>query len=440
MDVDIGNFFKERMYSVLPDDKPNPEEYPLYAKATKIEIQLNEGERLFIPVGWWHFVFSEEVGDIGINFALNFWYSAPSDYVEGRSGKDRPFKESSVLQGVDPLKLLKDEGSLRVFKSTSRKFISDTVTQRYPNRLEVLTLSTDEFLSKRDPLTYVLQHSTTTIDHLAPKHTTKLQQVSLWANFGNIYSHMHYDNYDNFLYQIKGTRRVVLYAPEDRDYLYTLNPYSLDKVLSKLSCAPAKTKKVLIGTYSEDGNVSSRYAASIADTVVRSRESNLTIDNSVLTSDCGENMSRNELITSALESGCTHLVLINRNVSWRGADFIECMKVDADILGIPYRNGERYVYDRGSIESNDSDGKTEVEMVGFGFVIINRCVLEKLILNVNETDGLFGTKVKDVFQNYNDTDMCKIIKSHGYKVHLSTKYAADRVQQYNLTGTSLSAQ
>jgi hypothetical protein len=116
------------------------------------------------------------------------------------------------------------------------------------------------------------------------------------------------------------------------------------------------------------------------------------------------------------------------------------MKVDADILGIPYRNGDRYMYDRGSIGSNDSDGKTEVEMVGFGFVRMSRSVLEKLIINANETDGLFGTKVKDVFQNYNDTDMCKLIKSHGYKVHLSTKYAADRVQQYNLTGTSLSAQ
>jgi hypothetical protein len=95
------------------------------------------------------------------------------------------------------------------------------------------------------------------------------------------------------------------------------------------------------------------------------------------------------------------------------------------------------MYVRGSIESNNSDVKTEVEMVGFGFVRMSRSVLEKLIINANETYGLFGTKVKDVFQNYNDTDMCKLIKSHGYKVHLSTKYAADRVQQQNLSGIPL---
>jgi hypothetical protein len=64
------------VYSQVDCENPDPEQYPLFAKASKFETVLEPGEVLFIPVGWWHQVRSLDVS-ISVSFT-NF--VAPNNY------------------------------------------------------------------------------------------------------------------------------------------------------------------------------------------------------------------------------------------------------------------------------------------------------------------------------------------------------------------------
>lgn len=44
------------VYSDVDWDVPDYDSYPLFKKVHRIEVTLNPGEMLFIPVGWWHYV------------------------------------------------------------------------------------------------------------------------------------------------------------------------------------------------------------------------------------------------------------------------------------------------------------------------------------------------------------------------------------------------
>ena len=74
------------------------------------------------------------------------------------------------------------------------------------------------------------------IDALVPKHDSPLINSSCWINFGHARTLMHYDGMDNWLCQIQGRKRVLLFPPEDRDYLYTFNkePHSIISKIEKL--------------------------------------------------------------------------------------------------------------------------------------------------------------------------------------------------------------
>lgn len=46
------------------------EEFPLFREAVYVETVLNEGECLYIPVGWWHYVRS-----LTVSFSVSFWWN-----------------------------------------------------------------------------------------------------------------------------------------------------------------------------------------------------------------------------------------------------------------------------------------------------------------------------------------------------------------------------
>src|SRR5947209_6803891 len=72
--VDFSEFYAHRRFSRIPNDNPDDNIYPLYKFAKRIELTLQEGDAVFIPAGWFHFVFSEEVGStLKLNTAVNFF-------------------------------------------------------------------------------------------------------------------------------------------------------------------------------------------------------------------------------------------------------------------------------------------------------------------------------------------------------------------------------
>ena len=46
------------------------EKFPLFKEARYVKTVLEEGESLYIPVGWWHYV-----GSLGVSFSVSFWWN-----------------------------------------------------------------------------------------------------------------------------------------------------------------------------------------------------------------------------------------------------------------------------------------------------------------------------------------------------------------------------
>ena len=77
-----NNFLIQRRFSRITNIKPNQNEYPLYYESFKSEFVIKEGEGLFIPYGWYHYVISEDVNkDTSLNIAVShFMKSTFIDY------------------------------------------------------------------------------------------------------------------------------------------------------------------------------------------------------------------------------------------------------------------------------------------------------------------------------------------------------------------------
>lgn len=56
--------------SLTTSSKPDPREFPRFARAKPIELVIGPGELLFIPIYWWHAIQNEEL-NIAVVF---FWY------------------------------------------------------------------------------------------------------------------------------------------------------------------------------------------------------------------------------------------------------------------------------------------------------------------------------------------------------------------------------
>lgn len=65
--VDMSN---TSTVDVEADAVQRDEEFPLFQKAKYVETILNEGECLYIPVGWWHYVRS-----LTVSFSVSFWWN-----------------------------------------------------------------------------------------------------------------------------------------------------------------------------------------------------------------------------------------------------------------------------------------------------------------------------------------------------------------------------
>jgi hypothetical protein len=231
--MELNQWTNEKRYSMIEDEFPDKEKFPLYYKAHKQEFIINPGQMLFIPPGWFHFVFSEDPDpETGLNFAINFWYDPSETFIDGVSGFKGPYVADSPIPKVDPGDIFRPLGILKVWRSPNKDiFYSSTLVTRCienGSRNEFMTY--DEFYETKNPEYYVLQYQNIPeIDALVPKHDTPLINSSCWLNFGNTKTLMHYDGMDNWLCQVQGRKRILLFPPEDRDLLYTFNrePHSI---------------------------------------------------------------------------------------------------------------------------------------------------------------------------------------------------------------------
>ena len=229
--MNLEHFFNERRYSVIRDEFPCKIKYPKYYEARKTEFTIGPGQKLFIPAGWFHFVFSEGVEEeTGLNMAINHWFMVKDSFEEGKSSEDIPYVAGHNIPNLDLSQYIPDDQELRCVFSDDAIYGSVAIGQNHRETHYTYMKWGDYYKNKRTD-GYMIQHEFPWLEQFVDIPPERVKKASsAWVNFGNVRTYIHYDLDDNFLCQIKGTKRVLLFPPEDRDLLYMFNPYSLETI------------------------------------------------------------------------------------------------------------------------------------------------------------------------------------------------------------------
>lgn len=219
--MDLKTFMGCHKYSEITEEFPDKEKYPLYYETSKQEFTIRAGQKLFIPAGWFHFVFSEDVEEeSGLNFAMNFWYYPLNNWSHGKPSNLLPRVEKHDIPNLDPKDVLGDRPVRSTWSDLNGLFPADRTFDFFKGKVRNDYMTFDEFYTAKNPKMYIVQDENKDIVKYAPTYPTPIYLSSSWINYGNCRSLIHCDEHDNWLCQIKGSKRVILFPHEDKDKLY----------------------------------------------------------------------------------------------------------------------------------------------------------------------------------------------------------------------------
>jgi Cupin-like domain len=248
--------------SALPGYPPDPVSYPLFVRAASACCTLRPGEALYIPHRWWHWVTSYER-----NIALNFWHAPmhelrpnnivshledaavvplieeTADFAETWFLRKQPVVIRSLAISRWPAFARWHDDYLIERAGTERHAVGISPDpQLFPvhgphrTRGELMTLDAfvtaarvaDErmYLAQNEVLPRQLADDFSRPAFWSACFNDERFRVALWLTFGGadgVTSALHFDYYENLLVQIAGTKRVLMFAPEQTPYLYPMN-------------------------------------------------------------------------------------------------------------------------------------------------------------------------------------------------------------------------
>ena len=271
--MDLIKFLNDRRMSRIASPSPDPLLFPKYYKAKCIEVTLNEGNFIMIPSGWHHLVLSEGVNDrTGLNFAISFWkkgifdelgtfnksyddfHEVPmftkttkDDFKTGlRTGY--PFCGSTDDSHPSPVTL----ESLYDIMETCDVLFSDTpaipsTTSEHIYDFTIKNVLFKSFLHQDLQLNgkhvYLIDRGVSNQNALSryipsvvkeyfDEIGASMETAMVWMNYGDVATYLHYDTETNYLFQVQGYKRIFIYPPSERQYLYMINPYPLEFLFS----------------------------------------------------------------------------------------------------------------------------------------------------------------------------------------------------------------
>lgn len=261
--MNFTEFYAHRRFSKIPSRTPDLAAYPLYNTAQKIELVLEKGDALFIPAGWFHFVFSTLTDPVNrLNIATNFFVKhegcvdcmdkatplAPQiqevdcvspDRFANHVAQNTPLLHKHFdVQHPWPcyhwtrsrLSELLGTKTLQVNVSDDGMFVSNWVEYFDKEHTKEQHMSFSHFLANTNKEhLYMIQQTNDAFakDIGKPIFLQRDQghQPAMWINHGKVSSSLHYDTHDNLLVQVSGVKEVVLFPPSEGDKLYLYNPY-----------------------------------------------------------------------------------------------------------------------------------------------------------------------------------------------------------------------
>jgi hypothetical protein len=185
--------------------------YPELLLTSPKHIILNEGESLYIPPNWWHWIRSEK------SIAINFWcLDECTIFNEPHILRDKFVNKDLIVD-----KISNYNNSVMVWNSSNDKTIPGTMNINRDNNY-VITLP--GYGNTKEKLNIPL------LDHVKkdivkPKYfKDKDVDINLWVAAGKHDTGLHYDDKAGILSVLKGKKYITLYPPHNSSYLH---PYEV---------------------------------------------------------------------------------------------------------------------------------------------------------------------------------------------------------------------
>lgn len=227
----MDRFFEDHSCSIIATEFPDKEQFPLFYKAKRLEFIIEQGDMLYIPAGWYHLIISDTVDEkTGLNVAINYFYETKwtftnPDYkypLKNKHSIHTKFNYIKHLQKHENI-LCTECKNMRYTHSINRCL--QTESDECVNHI----LNWNDFYSKRieNKCFYAAAYGDEYLLTFDPKSESFGNTISAawWINFGNVTSRMHYDEADNLLCQIAGSKKVILFPHSEWSKLYVINPY-----------------------------------------------------------------------------------------------------------------------------------------------------------------------------------------------------------------------
>lgn len=187
--------------------------YPSLMFTNSREFVVNQGESLWIPSKWWHWIRSEK------SIAINYWMFTEPNY----NHKSYPHIIKDKLNYDLLYEILKYKDILSVWNSKDNKLKDEKYDINVINNDKaIITLpgyTTDNkySLDKNNQNLYNKVSNLIKIPDYIDKNNV---DKNIWITLGYHDTGLHYDDYNGLLTVLEGKKYITLYPPSDSIYLY----------------------------------------------------------------------------------------------------------------------------------------------------------------------------------------------------------------------------
>lgn len=193
--------------------------------------------------------------------------------------------------------------------------------------------------------------------------------------------------------------------------------------------------KMFIATPAFDGRVHVPYAISLAETTAFLLQGGIPVQYRIQTSGSLLCAERNRLVKYFLESDCTHILCVDSDLGWPHQAVAALIQKEVPVVaGIyPARQENTFLFrpclkEDGSIVSNEEKHLIKMEYIPAGFMLIERCVIEKILemtphlafqpkdSNAPSGHAFFNTELRDGEFWGEDYVFCRLIREAGFDI------------------------
>lgn len=150
--------------------------------------------------------------------------------------------------------------------------------------------------------------------------------------------------------------------------------------------------KIYVATPAYSGKVNVQYAIALSETLHLLAKNGVGIQIKISTSGSLLVAERNRLVSDFMKSDATHMLCIDADLGWDPNAVVSMLLKDVDFVAGVYPSRKDNVFmfrptllENGSIATNNEKGLLSMQYIAAGFMLIRRCVFEKMFDKFPET-------------------------------------------------------